>query len=400
LEPWKLGYIEPVAGLFHLQMNVLTMIFRSHWGRVEDVTSLARWHKFLNRSSNIYDSKKHKKGRVKDFRACSQLFSAVLEAHILAVVGTQLRVSSVHALCKALEEKNWHNTIRKLKKKYSDLTMVGQGRQEGAERDVVHENAVLFLQHGLMYRDFCIAIRRGDSGRVRHCLQFFTTWFQATTLYNYANETIHMLACFAKAWKEDVTMFWEDHCLVNPSGSPTGWMPDDEFGEQMVKAVKEMVVYNNTPATDRYLREVHSRQTMVTRAARKHLAEETGATDYYQHSSNVDTWFEVMNVANILLHEQVFVKKAGRGFAAEDDEKIPESVATDLQTVGTRKIWEGTAIERYWKYITHAYAYYSGKIHRGEDDGEEEEEEEVGSEEDKSDEDEGAEELEERVLDI
>jgi hypothetical protein len=350
-------------------MTVLTMLFRSHWGQREDVTSLARWHKLLNRSSNIYDSKK-KKGRVKDFRACSQLFSAVLEGHILAIVGTQLGVGSVSELCKALEGNNWHKTIRKLKDKFSELTMVGLWRQEEAGRDIVHENAVLFLQHGLVYRDFCTAIRNGDSGRVRHCLRLLTTWFQATTLYNYANETIHMLGCFAKAWKTVVTMFWEDHCLVNPSGSPTGWMPDDEFGEQMVKALKEMVIYNNTPANDRYLREVHSRQTMVTRAARNHLAEETGATNYYQHSSNVDTWFEVMNIANILLQEQAFVKKADRGIAVEDEE-IPESVATDLQTVGSRKIWNGTAIERYWKYITNAYAYHAGKIFHGEEDVEE-----------------------------
>jgi hypothetical protein len=379
-------------------MTVLTMLFRSHWGRTEDVTSLARWHKFLNRSSNIYESKK-KKGRVTDFRGCSQLFSAVLEGHILAIVGTQLGVGSVAELCEALGENNWHNTIRKLKGKFSELTLVGQWRQEEAGRDIVHENAVLFLQHGLVYRDFCTAIRNGDSGRVRHCLRLFATWFQATTLYNYANETIHMLGCFAKAWKKEVTMFWEDHCLVNPSGSPTGWMPDDEFGEQMVKALKDMVVYNNTPATDRYLREVHSRQTMVTRAARNHLAEETGATNYYQHSSNVDTWYEVMNVANILLQEQVFVKKADRGIVVEDEE-VPESVATDLQTVGSRKIWEGAAIERYWSYITNAYAYYSGKIYRQEGGGDEAGGEDNSDSEEEEEEDDGLEIGLDRMQDI
>jgi hypothetical protein len=85
-----------------------------------------------------------------------------------------------------------------------------------------------------------------------------------------------------------------------------------------------------------------------------------------------------------------FNHKADRGIAVEDEE-IPESVATDLQTVGSRKTWEGTAIERYWSYITNAYAYYSGKIliycqegggdeEGGEDNNDSEEEEEDGLE--------------------
>lgn len=43
-------------------------------------------------------------------------------------------------------------------------------------RDLILENAVLFLQHGLMYLDFWIAMRAGDSGRLEFAMDLMTVF--------------------------------------------------------------------------------------------------------------------------------------------------------------------------------------------------------------------------------
>lgn len=40
----KLDWLEPTAGLFHLQMNLLTMLFDKLWGKSGNVASLSRYH--------------------------------------------------------------------------------------------------------------------------------------------------------------------------------------------------------------------------------------------------------------------------------------------------------------------------------------------------------------------
>lgn len=360
-EEYRLSYIEPVAGLFHLQMSVLMLLFRTHFGADHDISCLRRWMKWLKRDSNIYSVKN---GSIKNFRACHQFFNHILDAHILAAVAAELGVKNCSALCSKLESEDWREAIKRVTKKYSGLTLVSGWREEGKKsdekRDMVRENAVLFLQHGLMYRDFCDSMRRGDTGRVKHCLSFFMAWFQGSTLKNYAAETLHLITCLNCLWSPKLRLFWLDNCLVNFSGSPKGFMACDLLGELIIRELKDLIDHINSQASDAYFRNVLSPQVMTIREIRNNMLRITNATNYYQHSSTGNPWNDVRVITEKLLSIGIFDFVPGRthtNHADEDEIKTYTEVA-DLHVIGVEKIWNGKSIDRYKEKIMKGMPYF------------------------------------------
>ena len=202
--------------------------------------------------------------KVKNFRSCNELFNHVLDGHIIAVVAAEYNVHSWQEVRQILTEQNWRIAIKDIREKKSNLQEVGQLREaKDKDRDILYENALLFLQHGLMYRDFCNAMRFGDSGRVIHCLVYFALWFQGSGLSNYAWEIMHMVACVRHAWSEEMVEFWKNNCLLNPSGSPKGFMAFDYLCEHFVREYKDRMPTDTSPAKDRHHREINSPQLMT-----------------------------------------------------------------------------------------------------------------------------------------
>jgi hypothetical protein len=147
-----LDHFEAITGMFHLQMAVLNLLFYVHMGDKSDVNSMAKWFIVLKRDSNIYGTGKRR--TIKDFRACHQLFNQVFDAHILALVATKLKVDSCADLGKAFEtNRHWRRAFDKKDDPLTDPNHIDELRNSG-ERDHVYENSMLFLQHGLVYRDF------------------------------------------------------------------------------------------------------------------------------------------------------------------------------------------------------------------------------------------------------
>ena len=279
--------------------------------------------------------------KVKNFRACNELFNHVLDGHIIAAVAAECNVRSWQEVRQILTETSWRIIIKDIRDKKSNLQKVGKLREsKDKDRDILHENALLFLQHGLMYRDFCNAMRFGDSGRVIHCLVYFAIWFQGSGLSNYAWEIMHMVTCVRHTWSEEMVEFWKNNCLLNPSGSPKGFMAFDYLCEHFVREHKLRMPTSPNPAQDRYHREVHSPQLMTYRDARERMLKESGAIHYYMHSSVVDPTLDVQTIAEHLISEGVFYCRGGRtGFT--------DKAAADLHEIGTGKMYSGQPIADY-----------------------------------------------------
>jgi len=73
-------------------------------------------------------------------------------------------------------------------------------------RDIVFENAILFLIHSLIYIDFHDATRIGDSGRVEKSLNIATVMFQGSgsSKSNYHNLTLDLKASRVKEWTPEM----------------------------------------------------------------------------------------------------------------------------------------------------------------------------------------------------
>lgn len=327
----RLNYIEATIGLFHMEMDVLVMLFRSHGGSDKEHGTLSYWIKRLKRNKNtLWDGRKH---LVKDFRACFDLFNHIVDGYIVGFIAE--RCGSVNdGLAKAFDGTfDIQNKIAELAGQLVDFKQVDTYRKSAiAARDRLHENMILFLQQRLILRNFHNAIRHGDIGRLLISFRQFTLWFQASKQYNYAQETIHLTACLQKIWSPEFREFMLQHSLISIMGKSDGFYASDELNEYVVREVKKMMVHNATPETDEHLRETISPQVMFNMELKMKMAEESDAMFIFDyHHQEVDISAEVKTVAMDVLRRDVFRHIPGRSDSIRKE-------ASDLLIMGLTEL--------------------------------------------------------------
>jgi hypothetical protein len=182
-------------------------------------------------------------------------------------------------------------------------------------------------------------MRQGDSGQALNSISYFTIWFQATKKHNYALETLRLMACVKEIWSEDFVKFWLENCLVNLSGKKEAFMAVDMLNEYVVREVKTMMSDNVSPENDLFLREKLSLIVMLFRDIRKTMAEQAQSTTNDFHSTKVNPWIVVKRAVVLLLNDQAWVHKAGRGLHEE-------SVASDLFIDGLAALCTGKRVAK------------------------------------------------------
>ena len=326
----------------------------------DDYGSLHHWMVAIRRNREMWNFKTN---RLKDFRACARFLDHLLDAHVLAAVGSVIGATGWDDLCERLPKPNWRKAIQKVEEQFGSPEAVGKWRQKSGEsRDLVCENAVLMLQHLLLYRRFSDALRTGDSGWAVHCLKYFTIWLQneekITTLPNYRTESMHIMASLIHTMSPEFREHYMDNCLMNFSGyhsafmltfvgSPTGFMPIDRGCEEMVRQHKMHLQQTFTTATDHFHRRVFSPQIMTGKAVCEHVYRATGAVEHYQHSSNVVAITDVSYIANALLQDGVFVEEIGRKNYRQRSSDTPIQSAVDLYWLGCVAIMKGKRLEAF-----------------------------------------------------
>ena len=139
-----------------------------------------------------------------------------------------------------------------------------------------------------------------------------------------------------------------DNCLVNVSGSPTGFMACDLLGEYIVQEYKLHINKNINHANDLHHRNVYGPQIMTAKMVRDHIYEAVGAVQHYQHSSTVNVQIDVQTITWELLRQRVFFETPGRtNYTIDNGRPIDEAI--DLFGLGVACIATGTHIEAYKK---------------------------------------------------
>lgn len=345
----QLNYTEAVAGLLHYQFSVLNLTWKAHRHGDDETGGLRFWMDSIHRSTSAWN---WDNAKIKCFRDCDAFFNHLLDAHILVAVGKEAGATTWNELKEVLSgEYKWRKAISAIGKKFGDPLAVYKLRADNSgERDLVYENAILFLQHGLLYRRFSRALKTGDSGVVMHCLKYFTLWFlnddRRTSCPNYRQESLHLMACLTHIWSERLRQHWLENCLVNLSGSKTGFMTDDQLCEYVVRETKDQINHNTRTSDDHFTCEVKARQVIIFKEARDNMYKVTGATRHYQHSSTVSATVDVRTMADQLFKYQVFTQQPGRKtYDTSDKDVITESV--DLLGVGAEVLAKGQVLADY-----------------------------------------------------
>ena len=246
---------------------------------------------------------------VKQYHACKDLLENLLTGYIIAWLTQHFHFDtpseflghlpniSAEALSSASDD---------LKTILVDYFMVSNSRGTPSEdRDSIHENYLLFMQHVMIIRIFLHACCIGDSGVVVDCISVFAIWFQAMGKHHYARETIHIRACLTKLWSARLRDFWMDFCLLNPSGKKEGWMACDYFREYVVQEVKAMMHNDKGEVNDRFLPQTISPLILNFRAIREVIETQAGVSFRSQHSTPVQSSADVLAIAQKLMYQGV-----------------------------------------------------------------------------------------------
>jgi len=307
-------HVETGAELFHMGVSVADLLFKMHYGKQKDVASLATWLEELER--NIPSMWNNEHAMVKDYRAAEDFLNLVLDAYIIATLSDRyfpghLNIEHFAASLPSLSDDTIKAGIEETAKYLSDFGIVPR-LCEKPNRHVVLENVLLFLQHGLVFRNALLAIQQGDSGRVVNSLVYFTAWFHYSGKFNYASETLRLVPCLRKLWSDNHVEFWLDKCLINLSGKREEFLACDMLNEYVVREVKGMMQPNVTPASDIYLRQSLSLLVMSFRDMRKHFSKQLKSRDMDFHSTKVNPWKDIEVIVNRMLRDGVCSCRKGR----------------------------------------------------------------------------------------
>lgn len=339
----NLQCVEAATGLFHLMMAVLALLFKTHYGELDkDIASLVVWLDELDR--DIPRMWNGQKSLVKDFRAAQDFFDTTLDAYIISAMAryyfpNQDHIEQFATALPAFSEDKITQMINNLAKALSDFNKVGKMRSR-EQRDPVHENVILFLQHGLIFRNCHLAMRLGDIGRVENSLMYFTPWFQGSGKHNYASETLRLVACLKKIWSGPFKTFWRENALVNLSGKREGFIACDMLNEYVVREIKEMMHPNITPSGDEFLRNKLSLVVMTFKSLRKRMSELLQINTMDFHSSRVNPWKDVEVIVNKVLAGDIASMWVDR------DGERRWTVVADLYTRGMDELSMGQGIEK------------------------------------------------------
>ena len=322
-------------------MAVLALLFKTHYGVLgKDIASLVVWLNELDRDiPRMWDGQK---SLVKDYRAAHDFFDTTLDAYLISAMAryyfpNQDSIEQFATALPALSEDEIMEMIHAIAKLLSDFNRVSKLRSRQS-RDPVHENLILFMQHGLVFRNCHLAMRLGDIGRVENSLIYFTAWFQGSGKHNYGSETLRLVACLKRMWSDGLRTFWRENALVNLSGKREGFIACDMLNEYVVREIKEMMQPNSTPTGDLFLRTKLSLVVMTFKNLRKRMSELLQIDTMDFHSSKVNPWKDVEVIVNKILAGDIASKWVDR-------EGESCTVVADLFTRGMNELSLGQGIE-------------------------------------------------------
>ncbi|KAJ6608202.1 hypothetical protein B0H10DRAFT_2178316 [Mycena sp. CBHHK59/15] len=152
-------------------------------------------------------------------------------SHAKAIFQTYANADRVQEL---LEER-----IPDERQRDADAKAANKGKKPD-KRDMVFENAILFLRNALLTREFTDAVKAGDSGRVVNILQLWVFSYRGSGRTKYAHEMLHLLHNLICVWTKELRHVILQNWLLNPTGKPNSFVEIDLVQEHLNFWIKKI----------------------------------------------------------------------------------------------------------------------------------------------------------------
>ena len=201
------------------------------------------------------------KMKIRDFNACDDFFKLIVSSYITAASMSLLGMDNtedepsnndlVHK-----DDRLQDPDVRKdilyavahcVVSQYVDLEAKFTPSTTDCD-DGKFEYSRLVISVGLLYVEYCDAIKEGNGMRVLRCWRFMLLIFKSTNRVNYSIEAFTLLAqyhfCFSK--RQAHQLVWGQ--FINVHGLPGHNIPCDLHMEHLNRLCKEAIKANKTPA--------------------------------------------------------------------------------------------------------------------------------------------------------
>lgn len=106
----KFDWLDPTAGLFHLQMNLLTIMFDKLWGKSGNIASLSQFSRVLKRLKVSRD--------IKNFHAYNTFFKHLVDVHVIALLMEKSGQNSIDEFQVWIARSDLSNAIKQAQEQY------------------------------------------------------------------------------------------------------------------------------------------------------------------------------------------------------------------------------------------------------------------------------------------
>ncbi|KAF9117910.1 hypothetical protein BGW39_001672 [Mortierella sp. 14UC] len=303
--------------LFHLRMNLCSLILRTHYGVLGTPGSLASDIAMLRRKR--VRSEKH------CFHTADELLRSKFDALVMCLWEEKLE-----ARLEAEDESMLPRIVEAAEYLCAELSQPTQ--EYSKQRGTANTNAMLFIRDMLVYLELTAAIKCGDVGRIEEVLKTITIMFQATSTKNYGNQLLRFAYDIRHTWsdvrKDAIFQSW----LVNVSGKENAWVPADLYQEHTNLLTKVRYAGSGSNRSWKYLELSTSMNVRLYGEIQEKVEEEFGVTFNNNHHSTVSTKEDVSRIMASLKNKNIF-----RGSNRPTEEVHP---VCDLQETGMERLNE------------------------------------------------------------
>lgn len=106
------------------------------------------------------------------------------------------------------------------------------------ERDICHENLLLFTRLGVQFVGLYKATRRGKVGVVQSVMDSLGPQFLGAKQHKYAWELFEVGCGFKKEWTKELQHIVKWNWVINVSGRPGHFLALDEYMEELIRGIK------------------------------------------------------------------------------------------------------------------------------------------------------------------